>query len=368
MVWHEVVQLYNHTFENADPRVKDWPMMHSPLPTIVICLSYVYVVKYLGPNLMKNREPLDIRWLMAAYNFIMVIFSFLIFYWFGVYGWFGSYSWQCQPVDYSNSPEAIGMASVCWWFFISKFVEFTDTIFFVMRKKFSQVSTLHVTHHGIMPISVWIGLKFTPGGHSTFFAFINSFVHILMYIYYGLSAIGPHMTKYLWWKKYMTTIQMVQFVMIFTHSFQLLFTNCNYPRGFMFWIGFHAVLFWFLFYDFYKNAYQKKKIIASKALKNGSSPKSQYDPAGISKKNGFSSLNSHSYKSNGLKNGYSAKNECANEPEMMILTMLLPDKMNIKTDSTNIMEAGTSAFGKYNEIAMKRLQKYCKSIKKTGKE
>ncbi|KFM83442.1 Elongation of very long chain fatty acids protein, partial [Stegodyphus mimosarum] len=61
MVWEEMVQLYNHTFENADPRVTNWPMMQSPLPTLIICLSYVYVVKYLGPNLMKNREPLDIR-------------------------------------------------------------------------------------------------------------------------------------------------------------------------------------------------------------------------------------------------------------------------------------------------------------------
>lgn len=48
----------------------------------------------------------------------------------------------------------------------------------------------------------------------------------------------------------------VQFILIFVHSFQLLFRECNYPRGFMWWIGFHAVLFWFLFWDFYKNAYR----------------------------------------------------------------------------------------------------------------
>ena len=89
------------------------------------------------------------------------------------------------------------------------------------------------------------------------FQLLNSFLHILMYGYYGLSALGPHMQKYLWWKRYMTAIQMIQFVAIFVHSFQLLFRNCNYPRGFMWWIGFHAVLFWVLFYDFYKTAYNK---------------------------------------------------------------------------------------------------------------
>lgn len=29
-----------------------------------------------------------------------------------------------------------------------------------------------------------------------------------MYFYYGLAAIGPQMNPYLWWKKYMTAIQM----------------------------------------------------------------------------------------------------------------------------------------------------------------
>lgn len=67
-------------FSFLDPRVSDWPMMQSPVPTLIICLSYVYVVKYLGPSLMKNREPLDIRWIMASYNFAMVLFNSLIFY------------------------------------------------------------------------------------------------------------------------------------------------------------------------------------------------------------------------------------------------------------------------------------------------
>jgi GNS1/SUR4 family. len=32
-----------------------------------------------------------------------------------------------------------------------------------MRKKYDQVSTLHVIHHGVMPLSTWFGVKFTPG-------------------------------------------------------------------------------------------------------------------------------------------------------------------------------------------------------------
>lgn len=40
-------------------------------------------------------------------------------------------------------------------------------------------------------------------------ALVNSFIHVLMYSYYGLAALGPHMNKYLWWKKYLTMIQLV---------------------------------------------------------------------------------------------------------------------------------------------------------------
>lgn len=47
------------------------------------------------------------------------------------------------------------------------------------------------------------------GGHSTFFGLLNTFVHIVMYSYYLFSALGPQFQKYLWWKKYLTTLQMV---------------------------------------------------------------------------------------------------------------------------------------------------------------
>jgi hypothetical protein len=42
-----------------------------------------------------------------------------------------------------------------------------------------------------------------------FVIIINSFIHIIMYGYYGLSACGPQIQKYLWWKRYLTQAQMV---------------------------------------------------------------------------------------------------------------------------------------------------------------
>lgn len=43
-----------------------------------------------------------------------------------------------------------------------------------------------------------------------FGAACNSFVHVVMYAYYGLSAIGPQMRPYLWWKRYITKLQLVR--------------------------------------------------------------------------------------------------------------------------------------------------------------
>lgn len=51
---------------------------------------------------------------------------------------------------------------------------------------------------------------FVPGGMGTFHALLNCVVHVIMYTYYGLSAMGPNYQKYLWWKKYLTTIQLVR--------------------------------------------------------------------------------------------------------------------------------------------------------------
>ncbi|XP_050536843.1 elongation of very long chain fatty acids protein-like [Daktulosphaira vitifoliae] len=267
-MWSQISRGYNTLMNDySDPRVKDWFLMSSPLPTLITCLSYAFIVKVLGPRLMRDRKPFQLRKTLIIYNFLQVIFSAWIFWEAWDAAWGRGYSLRCQPVDYSTSPEAMRVARGCWWYYFSKFTEFFDTFFFVMRKKYDQVSTLHVIHHGVMPMSVWFGVKFTPGGHSTFFGLLNTFVHIIMYTYYMLAAIGPQMQKYLWWKKYLTLLQMVQFIMVFVHASQLLFIDCDYPKAFAWIILLHAVMFYFLFSNFYKQSYKKRDDKAKAAQK-----------------------------------------------------------------------------------------------------
>lgn len=67
-------------FMNADPRVKDWSMMESPLPTMAMCAFYAYFSKSLGPKLMANRKPMDLRLVLVVYNLFQTVFSTWIFY------------------------------------------------------------------------------------------------------------------------------------------------------------------------------------------------------------------------------------------------------------------------------------------------
>ena len=56
------------------------------------------------------------------------------------------------------------VAGALWWYFISKGIEYLDTVFFILRKKFNQVTFLHVYHHCTMFTLWWIGIKWVAGG------------------------------------------------------------------------------------------------------------------------------------------------------------------------------------------------------------
>lgn len=94
-------------------------------------------------------------------------------------------------------------------YMLAKITELLDTVFFVLKKNDRQITFLHVYHHSINVILTWIAIKINSINPSAaFLGSLNGFVHVIMYTYYGLSAF-PSMTKYLWWKKYITTLQLV---------------------------------------------------------------------------------------------------------------------------------------------------------------
>lgn len=64
----------------VDPRTGNWLLMASPFPQTIIIAAYIYFVTSLGPRLMENRKPFDLKRIMIVYNFSIVAFSLYMIY------------------------------------------------------------------------------------------------------------------------------------------------------------------------------------------------------------------------------------------------------------------------------------------------
>ncbi|XP_053107697.1 elongation of very long chain fatty acids protein 4-like [Hemicordylus capensis] len=256
--WKNAQEFYYWILDNGDPRTDPWPLVYSPLPVIFIFTLYLVIVAA-GPHIMQKLEPLRLKAFLVVYNLSMVLLSVFMFYEFLMTSFLANYNYLCQPVDYSQSELGMRMARVCWWFFFSKVIELLDTILFILRKKNEQVTFLHVYHHGTMLFNWWAGVKYVPGGQAFFIGMLNSFVHIFMYLYYGLASLGPKMQSHLWWKRYLTILQLFQFVAIAIHSSYNLFTECLFPDGFNLAVSIYILSLIVLFLNFYYWTYIKKQ-------------------------------------------------------------------------------------------------------------
>uniref|UniRef100_A0A2L2Y3K6 Elongation of very long chain fatty acids protein n=1 Tax=Parasteatoda tepidariorum TaxID=114398 RepID=A0A2L2Y3K6_PARTP len=164
-----VSDVYDEYMASGDPRVTEWFLMDGPGPTIMLVILYVLFVKKIGPAWMEDRKPFDLRYAMLLYNAVIVLTNFyLILDTFRIL-LKPNHSLTCRIDKNKYDPDNVRLAELGWWFFFIKFIEFADTIFFVLRKKNSHISTLHVVHHAVVPIAVWGGLRIEPGSYNYFF-------------------------------------------------------------------------------------------------------------------------------------------------------------------------------------------------------
>lgn len=241
----------------SDPRTRKWffvPSILSPLSFVVTYLLLVWIL----PKVMKNREPFQLTNLLVLYNAAMTLLNLYICVEVIISTTAAGYSYSCQKLDTSNDPKEVRIASVLWWFYASKFMELLDTMFFLLRKKNVQVTFLHVYHHTTMVCLWWIGIKWVAGGQSFLSAMINSMVHVIMYAYYGMSAV-PSLKKYLWWKRHLTQFQLIQFCVLLCHGVVSLRVKCDYPLWMQYALIGYMISFLVLFSNFYIHAYFAKK-------------------------------------------------------------------------------------------------------------
>ncbi len=143
---------------------------------------------------------------------------------------------------------------------ISRFVDLLDTVFFALRKKESQITSLHLYHHTVVPILCWVSFKYNGMVPIIrMFLVLNTAIHVIMYGYYALSALGPQIQKYLWWKRYITQFQILQFMICGTYGIILFYKQTGYPMDWFYFCVGQNPLFFYMFYDFYKQSYNKRR-------------------------------------------------------------------------------------------------------------
>lgn len=229
---------------------------------MLICLAYLFSVKVMGPKLMANRPPLDLRAALVTYNALQILFNGWMFFRICCVTWLNGYNLICQPVDYSDNEDALQAISMGYFYsmsILSKLVDFLDTLFFVLRKKDDHLTFLHIYHHMcIMLLTVWIGFRFISGSQSAFLPTINTFVNVGVHVYYLIAAMGPSFRQYLWWKKYLTITQMIKFACIGLHGSQILFVECDFPSVISWYYVLQTTIFLLRFKNFHSKTYHNK--------------------------------------------------------------------------------------------------------------
>ncbi|XP_048485125.1 elongation of very long chain fatty acids protein 7 [Plutella xylostella] len=247
-------------FTSTYPEVDSYPLMSSPVPVLLIISSYLLFIFKIGPALMQNRKPFALKNTLMVYNIAQVIYSaYLAQRYFRHLVNTDFISTQCNITDSSSLRQEI-LAHI-YVYFLAKISELLDTVFFVLRKKNNQVTFLHVYHHSLMMVGSWAFLKFTPSESVVFMGLLNSLVHVFMYAYYGLTALGPAVAKHLNpYKKYITRLQLVQFFSIMLQfPLALKYSACPPSKGVAIFILINLIFFIYLFGSFYRQSYNKNK-------------------------------------------------------------------------------------------------------------
>ncbi|XP_013114687.1 elongation of very long chain fatty acids protein 1-like [Stomoxys calcitrans] len=195
-----------------DPRMTDLTLVNSYLNVILLLVSYVIFVKKIGPNYMAKQKAYKLKSLMRLYNIGQVMLNIYIFIGFmRHYIQHPLYNWLCMSIPKTDvSTPTMRLLHITYMCYMSKVLDLSDTVIFVLRKKNRQVSFLHVYHHVTM---VWASFLYHNkffGSTFTAIGAVNSFVHILMYTYYLLSAMDIKINLDAW-KPRLTEIQIIQF-------------------------------------------------------------------------------------------------------------------------------------------------------------
>lgn len=113
---------------------------------------------------MKNRKPFELKWVLIIFNAFQIIFNLFI----GTVGFYyyfmqNNFSFSCQLIHHEDNKGSRRLVFVTYLYFSMKLIDLLDTVFYVMRKKYNQITFLHVYHHAGMVLGTYVFTKFLTG-------------------------------------------------------------------------------------------------------------------------------------------------------------------------------------------------------------
>lgn len=249
------LQNYDGLLSAGNPNSKNLPVMN-PFHAVLVSIAYLVVIS-LGMMIMSNRKKFELTAFSMIHNLCMVLLNMYMCFEIIHQAIISNYSLFGNGAD--PTPKGLPMAQIIWLFYISKPIEFIDTIIMVLKKNFHQVSFLHVYHHVATFLIWWAVVYYAPGGDSYFSASQNAFIHVLMYGYYFLASLKIDAP----WKRYLTQAQMFQFLLNSIQAIYVLYYPTPYPKWLAVVLLVYMITLLALFGNFYiksiKNPRKQKK-------------------------------------------------------------------------------------------------------------
>ena len=152
-----------------------------------------------------------------------------------------------------NIPYTSDLRYYVFIHYLSKYFDYFDTLFIILRgKEKQQLSFLHVYHHSTIGV-VWGFMLYRGHGNGTaaFGCFINSVVHLIMYIHYLYTSLGYNNP----FKKYITRTQLLQFAICLLHSLIVICVEDVVPRRYALIELVYQINMLVLFSNFYIKSY-----------------------------------------------------------------------------------------------------------------
>ncbi|KAK3009982.1 hypothetical protein RJ639_010952 [Escallonia herrerae] len=231
----------------------------SPLFLTLTVLTYLTLTFSLHRLHLPTLPATALRLISAVHNLLLLLLSLVMVAGISLstFTQMPNTRWiYCFPANYTPP-----RGPVFFWahvFYFSKLLEFIDTLLIILSGSSRRLSFLHVYHHAVVVVMCYVWLS-TSQSLLPVALVTNATVHVLMYAYYLLCALGRRPR----WKVLVTNCQIVQFVFSFAVSGVMLYyhftgAGCSGIWGWCFNAAFNASLL-ALFVDFHFKNYAKRK-------------------------------------------------------------------------------------------------------------